>query len=77
MMTRTQWTSLSPRKQTALLTLASIELALTATAAADLIRRPAAMVRGPKVLWWLGIFVQPFGPVAYLAWGRGGRRQSG
>ena len=49
---------------------APVELALTATAAVDLARRPAARIRGPKALWWLGIFVQPIGPVAYLAWGR-------
>jgi hypothetical protein len=53
-----------------MLGLASIELVLTSTAAIDLLRRPAAQIRGPKPLWWLGIFVQPVGPIAYLAWAR-------
>lgn len=54
----------------AIVALASVELALTATALVDLARRPAAQVRGPKALWALGCFVQPVGPVAYLAVGR-------
>ena len=49
---------------------ASIELALTATALVDLVRRPAAEVRGPKGLWALGVFVQPVGPIGYLTCGR-------
>jgi hypothetical protein len=54
----------------AIVALASVELALTATALVDLARRPADQVRGPKALWALGCFVQPVGPVAYLAIGR-------
>jgi hypothetical protein len=73
MMIRTQWTDLTPRRRAMLTAVAAVELALTATAAVDLARRPAALLRGPKPLWWLAIFVQPIGPVAYLAWGRGGR----
>lgn len=52
------------------ITLASVELVLTSTAAVDLYRRPQDQVRGPKTLWWLGIFVQPVGSVAYLTLGR-------
>ena len=70
-MTRPQWASLSPRRRAAVSVLATVELALTTTAAVDLARRPARLVRGPKPLWWFGIFVQPIGPVAYLLWGRG------
>ena len=54
----------------ATLVAAPVELVLTATAAVDLARRPAARIRGPKALWWLGIFVQPIGPIAYLTWAR-------
>jgi hypothetical protein len=69
-----KWSELSSRQQTAILVLGSIEVALTATALADLMRRPSDQVRGDKRLWALGVFVQPFGPIAYLAWGaRGGR----
>jgi hypothetical protein len=47
----------------------SVELALTATALVDLARRPRDLVRGPKALWFLGCFVQPVGPIAYLTIG--------
>jgi hypothetical protein len=50
--------------------LTAVEIALTATALVDLARRPARQVRGPKQLWLLGCFVQPVGPLAYLALGR-------
>lgn len=65
-----KWKDLPRQRRGAIIALASVELALTAAAAADLVRRPADLVRGPKPLWWLAIFVQPVGPVAYLAWGR-------
>ncbi|GAA2319340.1 hypothetical protein GCM10010149_84980 [Nonomuraea roseoviolacea subsp. roseoviolacea] len=65
-----RWDELSKRRQAVLLTLASVELALTATAVADLAFRPRDDVRGRKGLWWAGILVQPFGPIAYLLWGR-------
>lgn len=43
----------------------------TATVATmDLARRPRRQIRGPKALWWPTLLVQPFGPVAYLGWGR-------
>jgi hypothetical protein len=61
-----KWSELSSRQQTVVLTLASIELSLTATAAVDLIRRPADQVHGRKGLWGLALFVQPVGPIAYL-----------
>ncbi|MFI7700652.1 PLD nuclease N-terminal domain-containing protein [Nonomuraea sp. NPDC049480] len=53
-----------------LLTLASVEVALTTAAVVDLSFRPQDDVRGRKGLWWVGSFVQPFGPIAYLLWGR-------
>jgi hypothetical protein len=65
-----RWQDLTAHQQTAVLVLVSIELSLTATALVDLVRRPAADVRGRKALWALGIFVQPVGPIAYLVWGR-------
>jgi hypothetical protein len=64
-----KWDDLSDRQKTALLVAVSVELALTATALVDLARRPRELVRGPKPLWLLGCFVQPFGPIAYLTIG--------
>jgi hypothetical protein len=36
----------------------------------DLAKRPSAGVRGPKALWVAACVVQPFGPLAYFAFGR-------
>lgn len=46
------------------------EVALTTWCLRDLKRRPAELVRGPKVLWGPAMSVQPVGPIAYLVWGR-------
>jgi hypothetical protein len=72
-----RWSDLPSWEKAALITVGSIELALTATAAVDLCKRPRALLRGPKALWWPAILVQPVGPIAYLAIGRraDGRRR--
>lgn len=57
-------------QQVGTLVVAPVELALTVAAAVDLVRRPASEIRGPKSLWWLGILIQPVGPIAYLKWAR-------
>lgn len=72
MATKKSWAELSPTQQRLIITGAVIEGVLTAIALADLIRRPADCVRGPKPLWALGLFVQPVGPIAYFAVGRRG-----
>lgn len=65
-----RWSEMSPREQTALLVLVSVEMSLTATALGDLLRCPAEHVRGRKAWWVLGLLVQPIGPIAYLTIGR-------
>jgi len=72
---RKHWRDMSSGQQTLVLVGASIELALTATAAVDLWRRPRADVRGPKLLWAVCLVIQPFGPIAYLT--AGARRSGG
>ena len=67
---RDKWNAMPRWQQTGVVALAAAEVVLTARAAVDLARRPGRQVRGPKLLWWLGFTVQPFGPVAYLGWGR-------
>lgn len=61
---------MSAGQRAAIVAGAAVEVVLTATALVDLARRPTAQVRGPKAVWALGCFVQPVGPVAYLAFGR-------
>lgn len=65
-----KWSDLSSGQRKALLAGMAVELVLTTWAARDLLRRPAASVRGPKALWGASFAVQPFGPLAYLAFGR-------
>jgi hypothetical protein len=65
-----RWSDLSRERQIAIIAGGVAEVAMTAAALTDLARRPAAQVRGPKVLWALSFVVQPFGPIAYRALGR-------
>lgn len=70
MRTRPQWSDLSPQQHRAVVVGGIVEVALTAFALTDLARRPAGSVRGRKIVWALACTVQPFGPVAYLLFGR-------
>ena len=65
-----QWSDFSKGQRGATLIGSALEVVLTTVALADLARRPRAQVRGPKPLWVLGCVVQPFGPIAYLVFGR-------
>jgi hypothetical protein len=67
---RVKWRDMTRWQQTTVAALAATEIILTSRAALDLARRSPSAVRGPKVLWWPVLTVQPFGPVAYLKWGR-------
>jgi hypothetical protein len=67
---RRSWDDLTPRQQTAVLVLGSIQLSLAATAWADLATRPAQQVNGGKVRWAFVIAINFFGPLAYFRWGR-------
>ena len=53
-----------------MLTLASVQLALAATAWTDLARRPADQVNGSKTKWAAVIGINFIGPVLYFAKGR-------
>ncbi|AEV86573.1 membrane protein [Actinoplanes sp. SE50] len=64
------WSDLSRGQQRAIMALAAAELVVTTVALADLIRRPGVQVRGRKLAWLPAPAVQPFGPLAYLRWGR-------
>jgi hypothetical protein len=64
------WRDLTATQQKAVVAGAAVEAVLTVTVLRDLARRPGGEVRGPKLLWVLACVVQPFGPLAYLAFGR-------
>jgi hypothetical protein len=65
-----RWSDLTPPQRVGVIAAAAVEVLVTATALLDLARRPRALVRGPKLLWFLGCFVQPIGPMAYMKVGR-------
>lgn len=70
MATKKSWSDLSPTEQKAIMAAGAAEAVITTVAVVDLVRRPTARVRGPKVLWLLAFAVQPVGPLAYLKKGR-------
>jgi phospholipase D-like protein len=70
MTSRKSWADLSPTQRKAVVAGAAVEMVLTTWSLRDLRRRPAEAVRGPKTLWRASFVVQPFGPLAYLAFGR-------
>jgi hypothetical protein len=65
-----RWSDLSPRARAWIIAGGIAEATMTALALRDLRRRPAAAVRGPKVLWLPVFFVQPVGPPLYFLFGR-------
>ena len=65
-----RWQDLSSGQRSAILGLGAVEVVTTTVAMVDLARRPRARVRGPKLAWVAAAVVQPFGPVAYLLFGR-------
>lgn len=50
-MTGWRWSELTDRQQTGLLVSVSLHLSLSATAWADLVTRPVALVNGRKSVW--------------------------
>lgn len=67
---KTKLSELKPAQRNALLAAAAAELALKLWAIRDLRKRDASQLRGPKALWKPLMFVNFFGPLAYLAFGR-------
>ena len=64
------WGDMSPMQKKLVVVTGIAEVAVTAWCARDLRKRPAELVRGPKLLWGPALSVQPVGPIAYLVWGR-------
>jgi hypothetical protein len=64
------WRDLTPAQRRAIIVGGAVESVLTLAALRDLARRPSGSVRGPKAAWALAFFVQPVGPLVYLAAGR-------
>ncbi len=72
-MAKKSWGDLTPTQRKTILASAAIEATLKSAALVDLARRPRSQVRGPKVLWAVGIsIVNGFGiaPAVYFLFGR-------
>ena len=70
---RRRWADLSGRQRKLIVVAAAAEAALKAAALADLRRRPASEIRGPKAAWAIGVVtINSFGlaPLAYFIYGR-------
>jgi len=65
-----KWSEMSPATKTRLIVQVVIQCVLTAWTLWDLKNRPASQINGDKRWWVLGAFIQPFGPIAYLIFGR-------
>ena len=71
---RGKWHALSPMQQKLILAGAAVDTAAKAVAIADLSRRPAGSVRGPKWLWAVALPVVNSAGLLPLAYFRFGRR---
>lgn len=69
-MAKRKWRELSPAMRCSIMTLAAVQIGLIAAAHADISRRPADQIRGPKRLWRVATLLNFAGPIAYFAWGR-------
>ena len=67
---RKTWSELTDRQRTAILVLGSVQMALAATAWADLAQRDASEVNGSKAKWAAIIAINFVGPIAYFTRGR-------
>ena len=65
-----RWEDLTPRQRAVIVAGGAVEVVITTVAFVDLARRPEAAGARAKRRWLMGFVVQPFGPIAYLAFGR-------
>ncbi|MCK9486607.1 MAG: PLD nuclease N-terminal domain-containing protein [Dehalococcoidia bacterium] len=64
------WSDLTPQQQRGVGLAAIVQVALLLIALVDWFRRPSDEMRGRKLLWLPLLFVNFFGPLAYLKFGR-------
>lgn len=65
-----QWSEYSTAQQASMAFIGTVQVLLTLWALVDLVRRPSRRLRGTKLFWLPTVFIQPFGPPAYLIFGR-------
>ncbi len=67
-----RWSELTDGQKRGIVAAGVVQVTLLALAAADLARRPAEQVRGPKWAWVPVLALNFVGPIAYLLLGRKG-----
>lgn len=67
---KTHWKDLSTKRKAGFAVVSLTQIALTAAAYRDLVKRPADQVEGPKFVWGIALLVNWIGPLAYFAKGR-------
>ena len=72
-----RWKDLSAKQRAVVVALGAVQLLLTASAWADLARRPPSEVNGRKGVWAAVIAVNWIGPLAWFRWGRHGGARPG
>lgn len=75
MAAKKRWQDLTERQRRFIVAAATVEGALKVAALADLKRRPAQRIRGPKGLWAAGLLLVNGGGVAPLGYFVLGRRR--
>jgi hypothetical protein len=65
-----RWSEVAPEQRRMIVLAGALEFALTLYTLNDLRQRTDEQVRGARRWWFPAVFVQPFGPIAYLAFGR-------
>ena len=64
------WSDLSSEQQAGIVGVGIVQIALLLAALADIVRRPADQINGPKPAWAAASFINLAGPIAYFAFGR-------
>ena len=67
---QTKWREMSGRRRVMVVLVGAAQVALTAAAYRDLVKRPAEQVNGPKSAWAVALLVNWVGPLTYFAKGR-------
>ncbi|MBD7917525.1 PLDc_N domain-containing protein [Cellulomonas sp. Sa3CUA2] len=65
-----KWREMRRGQRVVVAAVGAAQVALTASAFRDLVKRPADQVNGPKIAWGLALLVNWVGPLAYFAKGR-------
>jgi hypothetical protein len=65
-----KWNKLKPEQKTVIASLIFLQLSLLIAALVDIYRRPSIEIRGRKIWWVLGSFIDFIGPIAYFVFGR-------